>query len=359
MAAPVMHHQSAAFEAVFRRVQHGLAWLFQTEQEVVSIAGTGTLGMEAAVVNFLSAGDCAVYVDGGKFGARWGEILATYGCRGVRVAVPWGQAVAPEQVRAALAAHPDAKAVYLQACETSTGVAHPIDQVAAIVRAQPDTLCIVDAISALGISCVAQDAAGLDVVVGASQKGLLLPPGLTFLGVSARAWQRHATARLPRFYVDVGRARDAARRARGPWSSAVSLMVGLDAALSILQAEGRPAIFARHAQLAAACRAGILAMDCKLWAQVPAAGLTAFIPPRGVDAAWVVARLQAGYNLTVSGGQDAARGRIVRLGHMGHVDALDVLTVLAALGCVFAEAGRPELGPLGQAAAQAVLAEIP
>jgi aspartate aminotransferase-like enzyme len=359
MAAPIIHHRTPAFMALFARVQAGLAWIFQTEHEVITLAGSGTLGMEAAVVNFLSPGDCALYVDAGKFGERWGDILRAYGCQAVPIDVPWGQAVDLAQVRMALRDNPSARAVYVQACETSTGVVHPVADIAALCHAQADTLCIVDAITALGVMPLAQDAAGLDVVVSASQKALMLPPGLAFVGVSARAWQRQARSTLPRFYVDLARERDAARKQQSAWTSAVSLMVGLDVALGQMQAEGRQALFDRHARLAAACRAGVQAMGCTLYARAPAAGLTAMLPPEGIRADAVVERLQTGYNLTVVGGQDTAKGKIVRLAHMGHFDALDILTMLAALGCVFAEAGRPELGPRGQAAAQAILAAAP
>lgn len=356
MAQPILHHRTHAFEAIFARVREGLKWLFQTQEEVICLCGTGTLGMEASVVNFMSPGQSALYVDGGKFGERWGEILSAYGCRAVPIKVAWGQAVDPNAVANALAEHPDAKAVYVQACETSTGVVHPIEAIAKLCRGMPDTLCVVDAITALGVFDVPQDEWGLDVVISGSQKAMMLPPGLCFVGVSQKAWARQAQARAPRFYLDLARERAAAKANQSAWTSAVSLMVGLDESLGMLRAEGLEAVFVRHKQLAAACRAGVGAMDCRLFAQSPAMGLTALAPPEGLSADAIIKRLQAGYNLTVVGGQDHAKGRIIRLAHMGYFDGLDMLTLMGALGCVFAEMGRPELGPKGQAAAQAVFA---
>lgn len=359
MAQPVLHHRTRAFETIFARVRKRLKWLFQTDEEVLCLAGTGTLGMEASVVNFLSPGDTALYVNGGKFGERWGEILAAFGCIAVPIAVPWGQAVDVDAVHQALKAHPKAKAVYVQACETSTGVVHPVGAIAAVCHAMPDTLCVVDAITALGVFDLGQDKLGLDVVISGSQKAMMLPPGLTFVGVSARAWARHAQALCPRFYVDLGRERAAAKAGQTAWTSATSLVMGLDASLALLEAEGLPAVFARHMQLAEMCRAGVVAMDCRLFAQAPSPGLTALEPPAGMAADDIIKRLGAHYNLTVVGGQDHVKGQIIRLAHMGYFDGLDMLTLIGALGCVFAEQGRPALGPLGQAAAQAVLTQKP
>jgi aspartate aminotransferase-like enzyme len=355
MAQPILHHRTPAFEAIFARVRQRLRWLFQTQNEVICMCGTGTLAMEASVVNFMSPGQCALYVDGGKFGERWGEILSAYGCRAIPIKLAWGQAVHPDAVAQALAAHPDAQAVYMQACETSTGVMHPVEAVAELCRSRPNTLCVVDAITALGVFDVAQDKLGLDVVISGSQKAMMLPPGLSFVGVSDKAWARYAQARCPRFYLDLGRERDAMQLNQSAWTSAVSLIVGLDQSLQLLEAEGLEAVFARHRRLSAACQAGVIAMGCRLFAQSPAAGLTALTPPEGLMADAIIKRLQSGYNLTVVGGQDVAKGKIIRLAHMGYFDELDMLTLLGALGCVFAELGRAELGPRGQAAAQAVL----
>lgn len=352
MSAPILHHRTQAFERIVAEVQQKLRWLFQTEHEVLVLAGSGTLGMEASVTNFLSPQDTALFVNGGKFGQRWGEIFKAYGCRGIPIEVPWGQAVRPEAVEAALQAHPEAQAVYVQACETSTGVVHPVEQIAQICHKRPNVLCVVDAITALGVMPIAQDSMHLDVVVSGSQKAMMLPPGLTFVGVSTRAWKKNAQATLPRFYADLRLEREAVKKNQSAWTSAVSLMMGLHTALARLQYEGLDNIFLRHKRLATMCRSATLAMDCKMYTQSPADGITVVYPPDGLQAKEIIEQLQTSYNLTIVGGQDASKDKILRLAHMGYFDELDMLTLIGALGCVFAQMGKPNLGPKGIAAAQ-------
>lgn len=355
MSAPILHHRTQEFERIVAQVRHKLQWIFQTKHEVLVLAGSGTLGMEAGVSNFLSAQDTALYVNAGKFGQRWGEILKAYGCHGIAIDVPWGQAVSPEAVDRALENHPEARAVYIQACETSTGVVHPVEQIARICHKRPNVLCVVDAITALGVMPLAQDSMDLDVVISGSQKALMLPPGLTFIGVSERAWKSNAQATLPRFYADLKIEHQAIQKNQSAWTSAVSLMMGLDASLTRLQQEGLENIFKRHQQLAQMCRAATTAMQCRMYTETPADGLTVVYPPKGLNAREIIQRLQLDYNLTIVGGQDASKDKILRLAHMGYFDALDILTLIGALGCIFSQMGQPELGAKGIAAAQNVL----
>ena len=355
LAEPVLHHRTAAFEAIFAEVRAGLRWIFQTQGEVLCLAGTGTAAMDGAVCNFLSRGDIAVYVNGGKFGERWGDILRAYGVQAVEVKVPWGQAVDPNAVAQALERHPQAKAVYLQGCETSTGVAHPVRSVAALCKSLPNTLCVVDGITAVGVMDVALDRDGIDVLLSGSQKAFMLPPGLAFVALSNKAWQQAAQATLPKFYLDFAVERKASEKNQSAWTSATSLMVGLRESLRLMQAEGLEGVFARHARMAQACRAGLQALGCSLFAQAPAAGVTAVAPPAGVSAEAVVKTLTERFNLTVVGGQDSVKSKIFRVAHMGHYDPVDMLTLLGTVELAFCSLHGQAPQGAGVAAAQRVL----
>lgn len=344
MAQPILHHRTAAFEAIFAQCREGLRWLFQTQQEVLTLVGTGTAGMDGSVCNFLSKNDTAIFVNGGKFGERWGEILRAYGCQGVEVAVPWGQAVTVEAVDKALQAHPKARAVFVQACETSTGVVHPVADIAVLCRKREDTLCVVDGITAVGVFDVAMDRDGIDVLITGSQKALMLPPGLTFVGVSEKAWHHAKRSDLPKFYLNLSTERAVSVKNQSAWTSAVSLMVGLQESLRLMQQEGLPNVFSRHARMARTCRSGVRAQGGSLYASAPADGVTAFSPPAGLKADEVIKKLNDTYNLTVVGGQDVAKGKIVRVAHMGYFDDVDMMTLLGTLNAVYSNLGH-KVGP--------------
>ncbi len=356
MAEAILHHRTPAFEQVFARVREGLKWIFQTQEEVLCIAGTGTAAMEGAVVNFLARGDRALYVNGGKFGERWGKLLKAYGCEPLELKVEWGQAVKPEAVESALAKDPGIRAVYVQACETSTGVAHPVRDIAALCKSR-DTLCVVDGITAVGVFDVAQDRDGIDVLVSGSQKAFMLPPGLAFAGISAKAWKATLRSDLPKFYLSFAAEKKAAVKNQSAYTSAVSLMCGLDESLKLLKEEGLAQVFARHARLATAMRSGMQALGLALYARAPANGVTAACTPDGFDAEKLVKRLRDHYNLTLAGGQDEAKGKIFRVAHMGYYDELDVLTVIAAIESALVDLGAKVPAGAGVAAAQKSFAE--
>jgi aspartate aminotransferase-like enzyme len=336
----MMHHRDPEFGAIFARVRRKLAWVFGTSSDVIVLAGTGTLAMEAAVTHFVHQGDTALYVDSGKFGARFGEILRAFGVRAVAIEAPLGQAVSIEAVQAALAAHPEARALYVQGCETSTGVSHPVAQLAQLCRRQPDCLCIVDGITQVAIEPLPMDALGIDVLLGATQKSFMMSAGLSFVGVSARGWRRAEGATLPRFYADLVRERRAAHAGHTAWTSAVSLWYGLDVALQLMEAEGLEERYARHRALAEHCRHELLAMGCEAFAQPPAQGLTVVRPPPGVDAHQVIATLQRDHHMRIGGGQDALAGQILRIAHMGDVDLYDLTIVLHGLKTTLAALQR-------------------
>ncbi|HEX9603011.1 MAG TPA: alanine--glyoxylate aminotransferase family protein [Myxococcales bacterium] len=356
MAQPIVHHRSPEFEQVFARCREGLAWLFQTKQDVVQLASSGTGAMEASLVSFLRRGDEAIVIDAGKFGERWAKLAKSYGVNAVTLKVEWGSAVDPGAVKAALEEHPNAKAVFVQANESSTGVAHPVQKLAQITR-NGAAILVVDAISALGAFDLPFDAWGIDVMVSGSQKALGLPPGLAFVAASEKAWKLNETADLPRFYFDLKRERDNQRKNQTAWTPAISLVQGLDESLQMFREEGLQACFARHERLARGARAGMQALGLKLYSKAPSAAMTTVLAPEGTDSEKLVKHLFKQYGIKLVGGQDAAKGKIFRIAHLGYFDDFDMLVVVGAV-----ERGLKDLGAkvqlgAGLAAAQSAMAE--
>ena len=357
MALPVIHHRTPQFAAVLAEVQDGLRELFGTAGDVLVLAASGTGAMEGSVTNLLSPGDEAIVVNGGKFGERWTKLCQTYGVQAHEVVVEWGRAVRPDAVVAALDAHPAARAVFVQASETSTCALHPVPALAEITRRR-DTLLVVDGITAVGVFDLPMDRLGIDVLITGSQKALMLPPGLAFVALSERAWAATERAKLPRFYFDFRRERKGVAEKSTAWTPAISLVQGLRVALAMMRAEGWDAIHARHDRLARATRAGAAALGLRLLApEAPSPAATAVCVPEGIDGAALVRYLRDRMRVTFAGGQDKLKGKIVRLAHLGYVDAFDVVTGLAALELALAHFGAAVTYGRGVGAAEAVLAE--
>ncbi|UCG38895.1 MAG: alanine--glyoxylate aminotransferase family protein [bacterium] len=356
MAKPIMHHRTKEFEAVVADVVQGLKYVFQTEGDVLVFASSGTGAMEGAVVNTLNPGDKAICVVGGKFGERWSQLVSRFGGVPVDITVQWGQAVDPKVIAAKLDADPSIKAVYLQASETSTGVAHPVKAVADIVRKRKDTLLVVDGITAVGVMNMPTDEWGLDIVVGGSQKAWRLPPGLAFASVSAKAWGFVERCKQPRYYFDWAKEKKNLAKNTTAYTPAVSLMVGLAQVLGEIRAEGLDSLFARSASYAQAFRAAMKALGMDLFAPgSPSDSITAVLAPEGIDSGAIVKHLAAKYGITIAGGQDHAKGKIFRVSHMGYLDALDMVPAVAAVEMTLKELGHPvDLGA-GVRAAQEVL----
>jgi aspartate aminotransferase-like enzyme len=356
MAQPIIHHRTPQFEAVVAEVRDGLRQLFQTQQDVLMLASSGTGAMEAAVTNLTSPGDRVLVVNGGKFGERWGKIAASYGLTVDELKVEWGKAVEPEAVRRALDRHPDTRLVLTQSSETSTTVLHPIDRVAAVTR-ERDTLLVVDGITAVGVLDLPMDRLGIDVLITGSQKALMLPPGLGFIALSERAWRATAGARCPRFYFDLPRERANQAKETTAWTPAISLIFGLQAALEIMLGEGLPAIFARHELLARATRAGVKALGLELVAPgAPSPATTGVYLPAGVSGK-VVGYLRDQIGVTFAGGQDQLKGKIVRIAHLGYADLFDVIQALGAFEMGLATFGHKVAFGRGVGAAAEVLIE--
>lgn len=263
----------------------------------------------------------------------------------VEVPAEWGQAADVNAVKKALQANPNAKGVLCVASETSTGVRHPYEAIGALVKEMSDCLYVVDGITAVGVWDMQPERDGIDVLVFASQKALMLPPGLGFVSVSDKAWTRMETATAPRFYFDLKRERKAQKENQTAFTPAVSLMVGLKEALAMMKEEGKAEIFARHARLAAATRAGCAALGLKLLTPSPAESVTAVFNPPGVRPDAVYKGLRDRANLTIAGGQDALKGKIFRVAHLGYFDELDICTVLGAIELVLHEEGYRDFKP--------------
>jgi aspartate aminotransferase-like enzyme len=357
MAQPIIHHRSPQFMDILADVREGLKYLFQTEQEVLIFTATGTGAMEGAVANTLSAGDTALVVDGGKFGERWTELCNVYGVKVNRLPVEWGRAVDPKEVAKSLDANPEVKAVFVQANETSTGVQHPVKELAEVTRNRPGTILVVDAISALGGYPLPMDEWGIDVLVAGSQKAMMLPPGLAFAALSGKAWEFAKQSTLPKYYFDFAKQLKSQGKNQTPYTSPVSLILGLQEVLAKIRKYGLEKIYAHNRRLSAATKAAMQAMGLSLFSKdYPSVVLTAVEAPAGVDGQKVVSKLRE-QGIWIAGGQAQAKGKIFRIAHMGFIDTVDLLGTLGGLEAVLNELGyRVEPG-VGLRAAQEILSK--
>jgi len=355
MAAPLVHHRHPEFRELFARVQENLRYVFQTSERVVTLVSSGTGAMEACIVNLLSAGDTIITVNGGKFGARWGEIARQYGVPVVELKVPWGEAVQPVRILEALQNHPGVKAVYLTHSETSTGAATDLQAISATVHEHSDALVCVDGITSVGAHELRFDAWGIDACVTGSQKGLMIPPGLAFVALSQKARAAMERATLPRFYFDLRRALAAAETNDTPWTPAIALVAALDLALAHMKEEGMDRIWERHKRLALGLRAGIEALGLRLFSDSPSYAVTPVWLPEGMSWKHFQSALKTENGVTIAGGQGEFTGRIFRIAHLGYFDELDMVAVVAALERALARCGYVVEPGRGVAAVQRTL----
>ena len=355
MAQPIVHHRTPQFSKTFADARLALKKVFQTEQDVLMLAASGTGAMEGSVTNLFSPGDEVLVINGGKFGERWTKIATAYGLQVTELKVEWGRSARIEDVRRILDERPATRGVFMQASETSTGALHPTEEIARLTR-QRDTLLVVDGITAVGVFDVPMDRWGVDVLLTGSQKALMLPPGLAFVALGERAWQRTKEAKLPRFYFDFARERDNHDKDTTAWTPAISLITGLRESLAMILEEGLPHVFARHARMAAATRAAASALGLKLVApDAPSPALTAMYVPPGVDGGKLVAYLRDRMGVTFMGGQDQLKGKIVRIGHLGYTGAFDIVTAIGALEMAMRHFGHDVVLGRGVGAAQELL----
>jgi aspartate aminotransferase-like enzyme len=339
LARPVTYHRSPESKAILGEVTEDLSYVFRTARPVYTLTCSGTGGMEAAVANTLAAGEKAILCTAGRWGERWRGILKAFGANVVAVEVPYGQAVAPEMLAGALGAHPDARAVFATLSETSTGVGHDVAAFGRLV-AKTDALFVLDGISGLGAMECRVDEWSIDVCVTGSQKALMLPPGLAFVSVSDKAWRKIDATPVRGFYLDLRRYRKSlADGPDTPFTPANTMIRAQRASLKRIRAEGIENLWARHARIAAACRAGVAAMGLRVFAERPNNALTVIAVPAGVDGTATLKALEKQYGYKLADGQDTLKGKIWRLSHMGYTDAFDVLGALAALELVLLAGG--------------------
>lgn len=353
-------HRSKEFEAITGEITENLKWLHQTQNDVLMLTCSGTGAMEAGMINFLSPGDRVLVGSNGKFGDRWAQVAIAYNLEVDTITAEWGKPLDPEEFRAKLEADKEKqiKAVILTHSETSTGILNDLETINGYVKAHGEALIIVDAVTSLGAANVPIDEWGLDVVGSGSQKGYMIPPGLGFVSVSAKAWEAYKTATLPRFYLDLGKYRKAAAKNSSPFTPPVNLMYALQTSLQMMKKEGLENIFARHQRQMTATRAAVKALGMPLFAPDDAASpaITA-VAPVAVEAEQVRSILKKRFDIILAGGQDHLKGKIFRIGHLGFVADRDILTAIAALEAALVELGADNFtSGAGVAAAAQVFA---
>ncbi len=331
MAEPIIHHRNPMFEEVVAEVRENLKYLFGTKNEVLIFASSGTGAMEGAVTNMLSPGDKAICIRSGKFGERWANICKAYGVETVNIDLPWGDELDPAIIEKTLKEKPDIKAVYMQATETSTGARFPVKEVASIVKNYPNTILVVDGITGIGVFALPQDEWGIDVLVGGSQKALMLPPGLAFAGVSDKAWEFNKNSKIPKFYFNWQKELTNLQKNQTNFTPAISLIIGLRESLRMIKEEGLENIYKKFEVLAMATREAAKALGLKVFAKNPSPAVTAIIAPEGIDGQAIYKTMWKKYGVTGAGGQDQLKGKIFRIATLGYADKYDVITAVAAL----------------------------
>jgi len=355
-ARPIIHHRTPDFSATLMEVVEGLQYVFQTENDVLIMACSGTGVMESAIANCFCAGDTVIVTRNGKFGDRMKQLCEVYGLDVVDLSYEWTETVKPADIAKALHEHHDARGVIVTQSETSSGVLNDVKAVAEITASHPDCVLIVDSITGIGAVDCKTDEWGLDVVMTGSQKGLMLPPGLAAISVSEKAWRAHERSTLPKYYFDWNRYKKSLGKDTTPFTPPVSLIIGLAEAIKMIREEGLENTIARHSILAEATRRGCEALGLELFAPPEGRGsaVTPVWVPEGVDGKAIVKMMKDTYGVTIAGGQDDYAGRIFRVGHLGYFGEFDIITTLAALEMTLAKLGYDFERGAGIKAAEAV-----
>ena len=365
MAAADIHHRTPEFRALYQKVLAQLKLFVGTQNDVLLLSSSGTGAMEASVSNLTSPGDRVLVLTAGKFGERWVDLTKAFGCTVEVVEVPYGQTFDLATVKAAI--KPDTKAIFLQASETSTAANHDVQAIAKLRdEAAPDALLVVDGITGLGTTHFDVDGWGIDVLIGGSQKAVMIPPGLAYLSVSERAWKAMDASRNPRYYFDLRKERKNAAKGESAYTPAVALIAGLGAALDYIAGQaggdlekGRIALIDNAILNAAATRAGLVALGFKLFAPTsPSAAATAVQVPEGMDSSDVVKALKTRFAAVIANGQGSMKGQIFRVAHLGYFDYLDTIALLGAMEHIAKDTLKlPVEYGVAVAAAQKVYAE--
>lgn len=340
MAWPMINHRGPEYKNMLWEVTDKMKQVFQTKNDLLILTGSGTGGLEAVLVNTLSPGDKVLSVSIGVFGDRWASIAQEFGAEVISLNVEWGKAADPDDVRRVIQANPDVKAVMVTHNETSTGVTNDLGAISKVVK-EADKLLLVDAISSLSSINLPVDEWHCDVVVTGSQKGWMVPPGLTMVSVSAEAWKAHAEAKMSRFYWDFTKAKTFLEKGQNPWTPAISIVYALTVSLDMILKAGIKNVFARHARIGQMTRDGIKSLGLSLFAEESHASntVTAVAASDGLDIKELRRILQADHKVVLAGGQQRLDGKIFRIGHLGWVNESDIEAVLSALKIALPRAG--------------------
>jgi len=357
MMASDVHHRTQDFVKVQAQALSSLKEVMGTSNDVLILVSSGSGALEASVSNFFSAGDKVIVCVAGKFGERWQEIAKAFGLNAVVLQSEYGDSVSADRVEAALRENPDTKGVFVQASETSTGAAHDIQAMAAAVK-PTQALLIVDAITGLGTMPLDIDGWGIDICIGGSQKAFMIPPGLAFLSISPKAWERNATATIPRFYFDLKKEKKMVDKGEGSsWTPNTSHIIALNAALDYIKQLGMPKLVENAQLLAKATRDAAAALGLELFAKNPGSSVTAIKAPAGMDSGVIVKAFRTQFGAIIANGQGSMKGQIFRLAHLGYFDFADTFAVIAALELILETNGHNVQLGAGVTAAQRVWAE--
>jgi aspartate aminotransferase-like enzyme len=352
-----IHHRTEDFRRVYKSVLSGLKHTLNTQNDVLVLVASGSGAMEASIQNCFSCGEEVLVCTAGKFGERWVALTKAFGLKPTVIEEPYGSAVTAAQVEAALAANPNIRGVFIQASETSTGAAHDIEAIAKVVR-QTGALFVIDAITGLGTMPLKIDEWGLDIVIGGSQKSFMIPPGLAFIAVGDRAWQRMEESKNARFYFDLRRERKNAANGESAWTPAVSLLLALDEALKYISNLGMDNLIANAQLLARATRAAAKELGLELFSpNNPGSSVTAIRAPQGMDSGVIVKEFRTRFGSIIANGQGSMKGQIFRVAHLGYFDFADLFAMVAELELILAANGHPVEFGRGVAAVQRVYAE--
>lgn len=334
MGSQMINHRGPEFKDLLYKTTEGLKTVFKTIGDIFIITGSGTAAMEAAVANTLSPGDTVINATVGVFGNRFGIIGSRYGANIINLAFPFGTVIELDSLRQCIEDNPEASAVMVTHNETSTGVTNDLESVAAVVKGEYDKLILVDGISSVCSLPLKTDEWDLDVVASASQKGWMLPPGLSFISFSERAWKAHAKSTMPRFYLDMAEYKRYLEIGQPPFTPSVSCMLALNVALERIQSEGMSAIYERHAEIGKFTRDNIRQLGLEIFPrtdEIASNTCTAVSVPEGVDGNQIIAKMRDDHNVILAGGQTTLSGKILRIGHMGQTTKSDIIDTVDSL----------------------------
>ena len=349
-------HRSGDFQEIVQKTTEQLKWLHQTTADVLTITGSGTAAMEAGIINTLSKGDQVICGDNGKFGERWVKVARAYGLDVKVVKADWGTPLDPNQFKRILEedTNEKIKAVILTHSETSTGVINDLKSINNEVKNHSKAITIADCVTSLGACNIPMDEWGIDVIASGSQKGYMIPPGLSFVAMSKRAWEANNQSNLPKFYLDLKQYLKTVNQNSNPFTPAINLYFALEASLTMMQKEGLNNIFSRHSRHQKATQEGIKAMGLNLFTKenFGSPAITA-VKPENIDAESIRKAIKNDFDILLAGGQDHLKGKIFRIGHLGFVNNRDIISVISALESTLDKMGKLN-APIGQGIAKTI-----